>query len=462
VGGYVFVSYSHSDAAYARKLGVYLSSAAVPVWIDHEIVTGDRWSLEVRQRVEGCAAMVVVMSPAADDSVWVEREIAHAQSHTKSIFPLLLAGRPLFRLGEVEYEDVTGLQMPSARLVARLRELVETGDHTDHRSRSGQGGPVPTSATPCMTVPRWGGPDHVISAAFSHDGQSLAVTNGANTVRLYDTATWGLRRTLHQYRFGQGNVWVLAWSPDGRLLTGGSYPPGLGFVGPPVRRTIQVWDAMAGRKLWLVAHGDGDDLHADRMAVSPNGRRVATCAADNTARVWNIWGPGNRGVLTVRHLDVVQGVAFSPDGQLLITAGGDDKTARAWDLVTGEQRLVLRHQYSVRSASVSPDGTQLLTASTPGIVWDLRTGERLGELDSQMGRLVHDVAHSPDGQWMATAGVDSTARIWNTDRAELLTIRHDGPVRLVTFSPDGRLLLTATTDGAIRVWRLDTASAPLA
>jgi WD40 repeat protein len=71
---------------------------------------------------------------------------------------------------------------------------------------------------------------------------------------------------------------------------------------------------------------------------------------------------------------------------------------------------------------------------------------------------VLDVAFSPDGSTLATAGdnPDKTARIWDVKGRELQVLPHRGPVVRVQFSPDGRLLATASGDEMARLWRVDT------
>ena len=59
---------------------------------------------------------------------------------------------------------------------------------------------------------------------------------------------------------------------------------------------------------------------------------------------------------------IVFAVTFSPDGKTVVT-GGDDNTARIWDLA-GKQLAVLEgHTDSVRSVAFDPDGTTLFTGS---------------------------------------------------------------------------------------------------
>jgi hypothetical protein len=121
--GYVFISYKHGeDDTYILTLAAFLEQAGVPVWFDRDLITGDRFARVIRGRIDQCSALIVVMTPAADDSVWVKREINRAQSRHKPILPLLLRGEPFFDLSELLYESVAGQAMPRPPFVARLRQ----------------------------------------------------------------------------------------------------------------------------------------------------------------------------------------------------------------------------------------------------------------------------------------------------------------------------------------------------
>jgi TIR domain len=122
-GRYIFLSYSRLDQEYVDELCALLKAHRVPVWVDHDIDYGSRWLSVVRTRVDECTAMVVVMSPSAENSPWVAREIHRAQDRQKVIFPLLFEGSPFFGLNDLQYEDVTSGALPSARFIERLQRI---------------------------------------------------------------------------------------------------------------------------------------------------------------------------------------------------------------------------------------------------------------------------------------------------------------------------------------------------
>ncbi|MCY1137285.1 toll/interleukin-1 receptor domain-containing protein [Actinoplanes sp. Pm04-4] len=120
--GHVFISYRHEDsAAYVKLLAAHLAAAGIPAWYDAEIVSGDRWLNLIRKQIESCSALVVVMTSAGEESVWVQREIALAQQRGKPILPLLLSGTGYFSILDVHFEDVRNRRMPGGAYTDQLR-----------------------------------------------------------------------------------------------------------------------------------------------------------------------------------------------------------------------------------------------------------------------------------------------------------------------------------------------------
>ena len=104
MNGYVFISYSQHERSYVVQLARHLEAAGVPCWYDHELAAGDRWHRVIEERINGCAALVVVMTPEARDSDWVNNEIIHARELGKPIAPLLLSGHRFVHLAYLQYE----------------------------------------------------------------------------------------------------------------------------------------------------------------------------------------------------------------------------------------------------------------------------------------------------------------------------------------------------------------------
>jgi hypothetical protein len=104
------------------KLARTLTAAGIPVVYEREAQSDATWD-GLRTRVDASAAVVVVMTEAAGRADRVETQIGRAEEQSKPLFPLLLSGRPFFRLVEREYWDVTG-RMPGQDFVDRLGSAV--------------------------------------------------------------------------------------------------------------------------------------------------------------------------------------------------------------------------------------------------------------------------------------------------------------------------------------------------
>jgi WD40 repeat protein/serine/threonine protein kinase len=194
------------------------------------------------------------------------------------------------------------------------------------------------------------------------------------------------------------------------------------------------------------------------VAFSPDGRRLASAGQDGTVRVWET--ATGRHLLTLKgHTGQVWGVAFSPDGKHLASAG-EDRTAKLWDAATGQNTLTFKgHTGAVLGVAFRPDGRQLASASSDWTVkvWSVATGRQLRPLEGHTGP-VRAVAFCQDGKQLASAGEDQTVRLWDAGTGQYLRKLegHTGGVYGVAFSPDGKHLASVSWDATGKVWDATT------
>jgi WD40 repeat protein len=212
---------------------------------------------------------------------------------------------------------------------------------------------------------------------------------------------------------------------------------------------IKVFDVASGKEV-LALQGHVGPAFA--VAFRPDGKQLATCAMDQTVRLWD--ARTGKEVRVLRLEFPAMGLAYSPDGMRLAAAVKHD--LRVWEVETGKQGLGVKgHTGVALSVAWSPDGRLLATGGSDRLVqlWEPATGKVLFSLRGHTGTTVHSLAFSPDGKRLLSAAADRTARMWSTATGqEVLPLHHPGRVHAVAFSPDGRLVATGS-DSVVSIAR---------
>jgi WD40 repeat protein len=214
----------------------------------------------------------------------------------------------------------------------------------------------------------------------------------------------------------------------------------------------------------------GHQMPIRSLALSPDGRWLASAGRDRVVIVWDM-AEGKEAFRLPGHTQPIYAVAFSPDGRRLASATYPDPPdgdvpgeVLVWDFAGQRRDFALSgHRGGVRALAFSPDGRHLaLAGGTTGgspwtaevRVWDLGTRREAFALSGHE-RIALSVAYSPDGKRLATAGEDMTVRVWNTaaPKDHPLVLRgHAAPIFCVAFSPDGKRLASCGWDKTVAIW----------
>ncbi len=332
----------------------------------------------------------------------------------------------------------------------------------------------------------------VNAVAFSPDGKTLASSGDDRTVKLWDTQTGELKRTL----IGHGaRVTTIAFSRDGKTLASDgahdvSCGTGDGGVGetilwdtqtwaakrklpngfyksyslvfsPNIRNILfsnddatEIWDASTGRLKWKLPN-----INFVAAVFSHDGRTIAIAEGDGTFCLRN----AATGKLRWK-LGISGAVAFSPDSRTIASVVGDG-TYCLRDARTGVVRRTLRGPgHALTAVAFSPNGRVLAGTNEEGslMVWDTRTAELKQTFKVDAGTLFF----SPDSRLLASWSVQYgsltlkqwDARTWQVKRT---LSKPDLHATSVAFSPDSKMLATGCADEAVKICNIQTGAVRL-
>lgn len=225
----------------------------------------------------------------------------------------------------------------------------------------------------------------------------------------------------------------------------------------------------------LLARVAGHSERIQALAFSTDGQRLVSGAEDGSLRRWSVT---EAALATIGdpawHAGPVNAAAFSPDGALVVS-GGDDGTVRLWDAQSGEPageplQLEAGPVWGVafNPDPKSPDRIAVAAGARPDALATGSKASKLILLDGERPQMhetrslfahadtTRSVAFSPDGAQVATGGQDDVLRVRDLG-GEQSAVRmggHKGDVLSVAFSPDGLVVASGSQDQTVRLWRV--------
>lgn len=272
-------------------------------------------------------------------------------------------------------------------------------------------------------------------------------------------------------------VQVFTFLVHKKTITGADFlPNGKTFVTVSTDGALRLWDtdaALKHHKAMEDSNGEGKPdapkqlksvtAHSGYavtcLAVSPDGKRLATGATDGTVKLWDATTLKQLHSLAGAHLGGVKSVRFSPDSKLL-ASGGNDKTAKLWDVSGDKPELKYKLEGQdgpVTAIAFSPDGKHLgIGSGVPkksGYVqmYEPATGKAEYKLEGHEDVVTCLVFH-PKTDHLASGGADKKIRVWNLkDKMTEYTDEHAEPLRNLVITPDGERF-GSCSDRAVRWW----------
>lgn len=349
--------------------------------------------MEIKRRVNYCILMVAIILPLLLYAILAER--ASWLPKMRKVYKSELVGLNFSNDGKLlisqGYEDGTVLfQLHDPYTLQTVRSLI-----------------APTACEGMTLAP------NLVTAAcsesYSHYYPEVQESHDAYRIALYDV--------VHNQRLYAGldttDFNAIGFSAQGDLLACGASSTGPGPAGHDSGQWM-LW-RVQGHKLQGPLVWNGDQVYC--IAFAANGKRVVTGLVGGALKIWSTESYKLLRTLTAHvgkeDINDAVTVAISADGKLIASAHADG-TVWLWNALTGKSMHIFSTQSQVGPMlSFAPDGTMLATGGASGVIklWDVQTGQELRALRTVHGN-VGSIVFAPDGSTLASGYKDGTVALW--------------------------------------------------
>ncbi len=467
----IFLSYAREDRQWVSMLVDALHAQGWSVWWDPAIRTGEKYTQVIEEALNSARCVIVVWSKHSVQSDWVLAEANEARERGKLVPIALDESLPPLVFRQLQIASFTGWDGDASSPV--FHRLVQDITKFIGRPANNTGAIAPsrTIQQPEAGVTRfYPGRRRLLLIAIVALCAAIGITSAIYyrqkqqaritlTKNLAMEAVAARKKVLERDTDERGTYWWYLLITKGRddLLQRSV------LLAVESMRRLPSKEAEEALKKALVlltrpiVELEYEGYRSAALAISPNGRHIATASPRNTARIWET--TTGREIYRFQHEGQVRAVAFTADGHYL-ASGSEDGSVRLWDVDSGEEHVRMGHKESVWDLALNQDGSLLATASFDGFghLWKTADGQEVLRLSHPVQR-VERIAFSPSAKYIMTVAEDDIARLWDTASGkEVRQIRHEGVVE-AAFSPDGGYLTTASEsyrDASARVWDVMT------
>ncbi|NQE35951.1 AAA-like domain-containing protein [Microcoleus asticus] len=272
----------------------------------------------------------------------------------------------------------------------------------------------------------------VTSISFSPTRKMLATAGIDDRVRIWNFSG----QKIAEWKALQQSVNMVSFSPNGKFLATAGRDS-----------TVKLWN-LSGKNISQLKGIQGS---VTSISFSPEGKLLAAAGIDSKAAIWklsNLPKLASPSVQIPGHNGLVRSVNFSPKGDFLTTLDGKS-TVRIWNL-SGKLKKTLplqaiglsfsSDQYQYRFATVTLNGKVAL--------WDMSEKELVNEFQT-LHFDAKAISFSPDGERLATVGIDKSVRLWNLAGRQVAQFDFEENVVSVSWSRDGKQIAVAGSNGTV-------------